>query len=541
MFDAEGGLVVANRRLEEMFDLPLITQDGSLTIYGMRDLMVNGSNLKLIDVETIFAGTLQLRVNGQRAAYVRELSDGRSLAVNFAPVEDDGWLITWEDITERRLVEAKIAHMAHHDALTGLPNRVLLHERLGEAVARSNRGESGAVLFLDLDHFKAVNDTLGHPLGDALLCEVARRLQGQLRETDTVARLGGDEFAIVQARIEHAADATALAERLIGVVSAPYELDGHQVAIGTSIGIAIIPDDGNDPDQLLKNADMALYRAKADGRGRHRFFEAEMNIRMQARRLIELDLRQALAAEEFEVFYQPLVNLRTRSVSGFEALVRWHHPVKGLISPAEFIPVAEEIGLIVKLGEWVLRRACRDAVSWPGRPKVAVNLSAVQFDSRTLVADVAAALADSGLEPARLELEITETVMLEDTEAVLVILHQLRDLGVGIAMDDFGTGYSSLGYLQRFPFDKVKIDRTFIRGLGDGGECNAIVAAVTRLCATLGMKTTAEGVETVEQLQQLIGLPCTEAQGYLFGRPAPASDVPATCERLSQPALVGWG
>jgi diguanylate cyclase (GGDEF)-like protein len=439
---------------------------------------------------------------------------------------------------ERRQAEAKIMHMAHHDALTGLPNRVLFHRRLTEAVARSRRGESCAVLFLDLDHFKAVSDTLGHPIGDLLLREVTERLQRELRDTDTVARLGGDEFAIVQSNIEQAEAVAALAVRLVQVLGEAYEIAGHRVMIGTSIGIALVPLDGEDPDQILKNADLALYRAKADGRNRHRFFEPAMDAIMQARRTLELDMRQALVAGEFAVFYQPLMNLKTRTVSGFEALARWHHPERGLISPAEFVPLAEEIGLIIPLGNWVLRQACFDVAAWPGGPKIAVNLSPVQFGSRTLVEDIAAALEASGLEPGRLEIEITETVMLENTDAVLVTLHRLKDLGVSIAMDDFGTGYSSLSYLRRFPFSKVKIDRSFIEGLGQGGDCDTIVAAVADLCQRLGMTTTAEGVETKEQLNLLSAGTCTEVQGYFFSQPRPAAEIPDLCRLLNKSDLL---
>jgi diguanylate cyclase (GGDEF)-like protein len=428
--------------------------------------------------------------------------------------------------------------MAQHDALTGLANRALFHTRLCEAVARARRGKVCAVLYLDLDHFKAVNDTLGHPIGDALLCDVTTRLEAELRESDTVARLGGDEFAIVQTSVDQPHDATALARRLIDVLGQPYQIDGHQVIIGTSIGIAVVPGDGEDPDQLLKNADMALYRAKEDGRGRYRFFEPEMDARVQARRTLELDLRKALAENQFQVFYQPLMNIKTRRVTGFEALVRWFHPERGIVPPIDFIPFAEEIGLIVPLGEFVLRRACADAATWPGRQKVAVNLSPVQFGSRTLVQDVADALRDSGLEPARLELEITETVILEDTEATLVVLHQLRDLGIGIALDDFGTGYSSLSYLRRFPFSKVKIDRSFVEELGRGGDCDSIVEAVVDLCSRIGMITTAEGVETEEQLQRLSGGNCTEAQGYLFSPARPTAEVAELCRRLDRRELA---
>ncbi|MDO9712202.1 EAL domain-containing protein [Paracraurococcus lichenis] len=440
------------------------------------------------------------------------------------------------DVTESREAEARIAHLAHHDALTGLPNRILFRERLEEALARARRSGSFAVLCLDLDRFKEVNDTLGHPIGDALLCAVAARLRSELRDTDILARLGGDEFAIVQSSVNQPHDATALARRLVEVVGAPFEVEGHQISVGASVGVAVAPGDGMDPDALLKAADMALYRAKADGRGTWRFFEPEMDARMQMRRALELDLRRALAAGEFEVHYQPIVGVADRRAQGLEALVRWRHPERGLVPPDRFIPLCEEIGLIVPLGEWVLERACAEAVAWPGIPKVAVNLSPAQFASPGLVDAVAAALAASGLAPARLELEITETVMLRETEATLAILHRLKALGVRIAMDDFGTGYSSLSYLQRFPFDKVKIDRSFIRGLDESRQSNAIVRAVADLCGGLDMTTTAEGVETEEQFVALRRKGCGEAQGYLFSRPLPAAEVPAMLGKLAAAA-----
>ncbi|MDO9713701.1 bifunctional diguanylate cyclase/phosphodiesterase [Paracraurococcus lichenis] len=442
------------------------------------------------------------------------------------------------DVTERREAEARIAHIAHHDALTGLPNRTLFRERLEEALARARRGTGCALLCLDLDHFKEVNDTLGHPVGDALLKAVTARLLDSVRETDTVARLGGDEFAIVQTDSEQPTAATTLAKRLVEALSAPFELDGQQIVVGTSIGIAMVPGDGEDADTLLKNADMALYRAKAEGRGRWRFFEPEMDARMQLRRALETDLRRALAAGEFELFYQPIVAVASRQVSGLEALIRWRHPERGLVPPDAFIPLAEEIGLIVPIGEWVLAQACREAVSWTGTPKVAVNLSPVQFASRGLVDAVAAALELSGLDPARLELEITETVMLQDTQATLATLHRLKGLGVRIAMDDFGTGYSSLSYLQRFPFDKVKIDRSFTRELGQSRQSGAIVGAVTDLCLGLDMTTTAEGVESEAQFAALLHKGCQEAQGYLFSRPCPGHEVPGLLDRLEQDARV---
>ncbi len=538
MFNSADRLVVSNSRHAEMFGMPADRIAPGLSLETLMARADGESNLCSADVALIRAGIKRLKAAGQRAALIRELADGRFLSINYVPMGNEGWLVTVEDITEQRLAEAKIAHMAHHDALTGLPNRVWFRDRLSDAVARSRRGEACAVLYLDLDRFKAVNDTLGHPIGDLLLKDVTRRLKAQIRGTDALARLGGDEFAIVQSSVNQPEDAMALAARLIEALNVPYELDGQLALAGTSIGIALVPADGEDPDHILKNADLALYRAKADGRGRYRFFMPEMDARMQARRILEIDLRNALVAGEFELFYQPLINLRTGSVTGFEALMRWFHPHRGMIAPEEFIPVAEEIGLLVPLGEWALRRACLEATAWPCEIRVAVNVSVTQFTSRSLVEKVTAALAESGLDPGRLELEITETVMLDETDAILVILHRLRDLGVGIAMDDFGTGYSSLSYLRRFPFSKVKIDQSFVAGLGRRGDCDAIIASVTELCGTLGMTVLAEGVETEDQLRRLRAANCGEAQGYLFGRPCPADGVQALCRTLSELGLV---
>jgi diguanylate cyclase (GGDEF)-like protein len=432
---------------------------------------------------------------------------------------------THEDVTERRRSEAKILYLAHHDALTDLPNRALFHEQLGQALCHAKPGEELAVLCLDIDHFKSVNDTLGHPFGDALLRTAADRLRACIRESDMIARLGGDEFAIVQVGGCQPTDATALATRLIEAISAPYDLEGHHVVVGMSVGIALAPDDGDDPHQLLKNADMALYRAKADGRGTYHFFEADMDARIQARRTLELDLRKAIQNGEFELFYQPFIEIRSGHISGFEALLRWRHPQRGMIAPTDFIPLAEETGLIVPIGDWVLRQACREAATWPSHVKVAVNLSAVQFRNKNLLATVIAGLATSGVDATRLEVEITESVLLHDSDATLAVLYQLCGLGVRISMDDFGTGYSSLSYLRKFPFDKIKIDRSFIHDMSDRHDSLAIVRAVTAMGAGLGMTTTAEGVETPEQLERLRLEGCTEAQGYLFSRPRPAAEL----------------
>jgi diguanylate cyclase (GGDEF)-like protein len=430
-----------------------------------------------------------------------------------------------EQTKERARAEAQITHMARHDGLTGLPNRVLFHQEMERALTRVLRDEPFAVLCLDLDRFKSVNDTLGHPVGDALLVEVAQRLTASIREGDMVARLGGDEFALLLHATHDPSDATSLAERIIAALSTPCHVAGHTILMGTSVGIAFAPGDGDDADMLLKAADMALYRAKNDGGGTFRLFEPEMDTRMQARRVLEIDLRHALPNNEFEVYYQPIVSLLDYSVTGFEALLRWHHPRQGLVSPADFIPIAEEIGAIAPIGAWVLRTACADAARWPAAIKVAVNLSPVQFKSKTLVADVALALTLSNLPAARLEIEITETVMLLDTAATLETLSQLRDLGVRIAMDDFGTGYSSLSYLRRFPFNKIKIDQCFIRDMSDGHESMAVLRAITGLGANLGMVTTAEGVETLEQLYRLRAEGCTEVQGYFFSKPKPVHEV----------------
>jgi diguanylate cyclase (GGDEF)-like protein len=438
-----------------------------------------------------------------------------------------------EQTAERARAEALVNHMAHHDALTMLPNRVRFRDNLKQELLRVRPEAPIAVLCLDLDDFKAVNDTLGHPVGDALLKQVAQRLSACLHSADTVARLGGDEFAIVQAAGAQPVAATVLAQQLIETMAEPFDIGGHSVVIGTSAGIALAPNDGCDPDELLKNADMALYRAKAEGRGTYRFFEAKMDADMQARRLLEVDLRGALVRDEFEVHYQPLVDLQTARLNGFEALLRWRHPERGLVSPAEFIPLAEDIGLIAPIGAWVLKQACADATGWPGDLAVAVNLSPVQFRSKTLTLDVVAALGASGLPARRLELEITEAVMLQETETTLATLKELKALGARISMDDFGTGYSSLSYLRKFPFDKIKIDQSFIRDLASRPESLAIVRAVAGLGNTLGMATTAEGIETMDQLRAVRAEGCTQVQGFLLGRPKPASLIPAMLEAFA--------
>jgi diguanylate cyclase (GGDEF)-like protein len=434
------------------------------------------------------------------------------------------------EITERQRSEAKVEYLAHHDALTGLPNRVLFRKYLDDAVTRARRsGEDLAVLFLDLDGFKNVNDTLGHSTGDELLKCIGERLKATVRDTDKVARLGGDEFAILQLAGDFPNGAAVLSERLIDAVRSPCIINEHQLLVGTSIGIALLKTDGMhyDPDELLKSADLAMYRSKSDGRGTFRFFEPEMDARAQARRSLELDLRRALSECQFALHYQPLLDLQKDSITGFEALVRWAHPVRGSVPPSEFIPLAEEMGLITPLGDWILKQACSDASHWPSGIKVAVNLSPVQFKNADVVHSVVSALASSRLPAERLELEITENVLLDKTKKNLDVLRRLRALGVKISLDDFGTGYSSLSYLREFQFDKIKIDRSFVQHMAQERQSGAIVSAIAGLGESFGIATTAEGVETVEQLATLRREGCTEVQGFLISRPVPAADVAA--------------
>jgi len=523
MFDAAERVVICNDKYIQMYGLSrdIVKPGCSLT-----ELLKHRAERDPLrgDPEQYRTELLAKLTSRKIANFVVAIGGGREISIASRPMPGGGWVITHEDVTERRKAEAKISHMALHDALTNLPNRIFFHEQMATRLAHLSREQTFAVLYLDLDRFKSVNDTLGHPSGDKLLRQVAERMSGCLREGDTIARLGGDEFAILQG-LTQPADAIALAARLIETVSAPFDLDGDEVVIGISIGIAIAPTDATDADRLLKNADMALYRAKADGRGTYRFFEPKMDALLQARRSLEIDLRKALVNGEFELYYQPLVNLVSQEISGFEALIRWNHPKRRLVAPLEFIPLAEETGLIVPIGEWVLRQACSEAVKWPSHVSIAVNLSPAQFRMRNLFQMVMSALAQSGLTARRLELEITESVLLMDNDTTLETLHQLRNLGVRISMDDFGTGYSSLSYLRSFPFDKIKIDRSFVHGLASNADSKAIIRAVTGLGTSLGITTTGEGVETLEELEYLRREGCTEAQGYFFSKPKPAREV----------------
>jgi diguanylate cyclase (GGDEF)-like protein len=524
MYDAVQNLVMCNKRYVEMYDLPFELVKPGTSLQAIIEHRMARGEFPGKNVDELIHSMLE-RLSGRKTVhYTSQLSDGRVLAVSVQPMADGGTVTTHHDITDQRRSEAKIVHMALHDTLTGLPNRVLLNERLEHGLSRLKRSDLLAVHLLDLDHFKTVNDALGHPVGDKLLKMVADRLQSLVGDSDTIARMGGDEFAILQVGISQPGDVDILAHRILDVVSQDHEIDGHHVVAGTSVGIAVGPADGSTPDQLIRNADLALYRAKGDGRGTFRFFERGMDAQMQQRRAMESDLRKALVSGEFELHYQPVVNLQRNEISGFEALIRWRHH-NGMVPPDTFIPLAEEIGFIVPLGEWVIREACTRAARWPTDLKIAVNLSPVQFRSPGLVQVVISALAASGLAADRLELEITETVLLDDSEATLAVLFQLRELGVRIVMDDFGTGYSSLSYLQSFPFDKIKIDSSFVRGIGDGAGALNIVRAVTAMASGLGMTTTAEGVETRQQLEAVKAEGCTEIQGHVFSAPLPAEEV----------------
>jgi diguanylate cyclase (GGDEF)-like protein/PAS domain S-box-containing protein len=429
------------------------------------------------------------------------------------------------DVTDRRRSAERIAHLAHYDALTDLPNRVLFREQIEGEIRKISRGEQFALLYIDIDEFKSINDSLGHHVGDELLKAVAARLKGCMRETDLVARIGGDEFAVIQTAVGSVDDVVEFVTRIHDAIRQPYQCLGHQLSTDASIGVALAPQDGTGLEQLIKNADLAMYGAKANGRRTYRFFEPAMDARAKAKLSMEQDLRQALADGGFEIHYQPLVELRSDRVTGCEALLRWRHPERGMISPAEFIPVAEDTGLINELGDWVLRTACAEAATWPDHIRIAVNVSPIQLKCPTVALKIAAALAASGLSPSRLELEITEAVLIRDDEAALAILHQLRAIGVRIALDDFGTGYSSLSYLKRFPFDKIKIDRCFVSDIAEIDGSSAIVQAVVNIAAARNMTTTAEGVETQEQKDRLRALGCTEMQGYLFSAAKPGAEV----------------
>jgi diguanylate cyclase (GGDEF)-like protein len=487
-----------------------------------------------------------MRHGDNHLVYERQMVNDRHILVNEYRTPDNQTVVLYTDISELKRREKKIHHLAHHDMLTGLPNRVLFRDKLESAIISASGSESMvAVLCLDLDRFKNVNDTLGHHVGDMLLQEVARRIQSCLRGHDIAARLGGDEFAIIMSNIRDQDAPTSLAWRLLDILAQPMIVNDHTIVTGTSIGIAFSVEGQVSSENILKNADLALYRAKSDGRGTFRFFEEEMDAKAQARRLLEIELRAAIIKEELEVYYQPLVDVYTAQMIGVEGLVRWKHPVHGFIAPQDFIPLAEETGLIVQIGLHVMRRACRDAAKWPQDVRVAVNVSPAQFKDKHFATVVKDIVRESGLAPERLEVEITESMLLRNTETNLAILHELKAFGIRVSMDDFGTGYSSLGNLRSFPFDKIKIDKSFINDLNKTPDAAAIIRAVLSLGRSLGMTTTAEGVETRDQLAYLRAEGCLEVQGHYYAKAMPAEEIEAMLEsgasRIMAPNRLPFG
>ncbi|MCW5696207.1 MAG: EAL domain-containing protein [Bauldia sp.] len=524
MLDAGRRLVVANERMIEFLGLPRdleLTGRTSNELWAMSTALSDVPDLEKMDRE------LERRLPEGAEQVVVGVRGDRWLAFTARPMDNGGSVVIVEDITERRNAEQHIQHLARYDSLTGLPNRNHFHDMLKQALAVRPEEEPLAVLFIDLDEFKQVNDTLGHPRGDLLLIAVADRLRAVVTAPDTVARYGGDEFVVLRhVGEEDIAGVEELTRRILESVSQPYDIDGHQVVIGASAGIALAPKDGADPDLMLKNADMALYYAKAAGKAVWRLFDPSMDDQAKARMALEHDLRQAVAEEQFELYYQPLINLRTMRIQTCEALLRWNHPVRGRVSPAEFIPVAEDIGVIVQIGDWVIRQACLECAKWPSDVRVAVNLSSVQFKRDQLLVVISEALEAAGLPPHRLEIEITESVLLKDTDDVRALLQQLVERGIRISLDDFGTGYSSLSYLHTFPLSKVKIDRSFVTALHSGDRSLTLLKGVARLSAALGLRITVEGIETAEQLEIISSESSVdEAQGFLFSMPLPARQI----------------
>jgi diguanylate cyclase (GGDEF)-like protein/PAS domain S-box-containing protein len=526
MFDGKQRLIVCNSRYLKMYGLSAEDMRAGTTLRTILEARVAAGSSPEAAREYIETRLAEVSRNEPYSA-VNELRGGRVVAVTHQPIEGGGWVAIHQDITDSRRDEEKVVFMAHHDLLTGIANRAHFMEKLEEAEARlRQKHETFTVFMLDLDRFKNINDSLGHPAGDALLKQTADRLTASLRQTDVVARLGGDEFAIIQAaEPDQRAAAIELAKRIIALISAPYDINGSTVSIGTSIGVAMASAAGTDPDTLMKQADLALYRTKSDGRNGYCFFDERMTADADARRQLEADLRDAISRGEIEVHYQPILRVKTRKLFGMEALARWRHPVKGFIPPMEFIPLAEETGLIVPLGEGVLRTACAAATLWPAEVKVAVNISAVQFGKSDLLDVVTRTLGETGLPAARLELEITETALLENEAAALTTLQQLKGLGVTIGLDDFGTGYSSLRYLTTFPIDKIKIDKSFTQNITHRADCAAVVASVLALGSGLDVATVAEGVETKQQFEILRASGVKYVQGYLFGAPCPVAEL----------------
>ena len=528
MFDADHSLVVANNRIHGMFGASPDTSRRGASVKALLDESARAQRVAEADVHRLTTGFEERLSRRVETPLFTTTEDGRSLSFTFQAMNGGGSVVLVEDVTERRAAEAAIKHLARYDPLTKLPNRTHFREEIMHVLVRTReKHERCAILFIDLDQFKQVNDTLGHSQGDELLCSVADRLRTVVRGTDLVARLGGDEFVIVQSPMRRADQAASLAKRIVNLLNETFDVDGHQVIIGASIGIAIAPRDGIDADTLLKNADMALYRAKSNGRSTWHFFEKDMDVEAQARRSLELDLRNALAGGAFDVYYQPLVSLRTQKIASFEALLRWSHPQRGMVSPAEFIPVAEEMGVIVEIGNLVLQKACFECMKWPHDIHVAVNISSTQFSRSDVTKAVQHALSISGLPATRLEIEITETTLLQNTHSTRLALETLREMGVRISLDDFGTGYSSLSYLHNFPLDKVKIDRSFLKGIGSSERSLTLLHGVARLSSQLGMTVVMEGVETEEQLKLIAAKPgVDQVQGYLFSPAVPSREVP---------------
>jgi len=535
-WDAAGRLVTANARAVQMFGLPADCLVAGRDFREFVRMAVETGYLDGQDVDEVYDIVMALVRRRKPVTYDRQLSDGRVLRVAYRPLDDGGWLATYQDVTEHRQTQAQVAFMQRHDPLTRLANRAVFQDRLREALARVR---DVAVLIIDLDRFKQINDTLGSAAGDTLLQFVAGRLNNCFRQSDTVARLGSDEFAVMLVPGSREA-AAAAARHVLGVLNARFEIGGREVAISASIGAAVAPADGDDADSMLRNADLALHAAKADGRGICCFFEQTMEERMRARWEIESELRIAIEQRGLDLFYQPLVSTRTGKVSGLEALMRWRHPQRGVIPPSQFIPVAEATRLIIPLGAWSIQRACEDLMVLPQHLRMAVNLSAVQFGSGDLVQTVRDALTETGVAPGRLELEVTETTLMQDPEGAVAILQTLRDLGVRIAMDDFGTGYSSLSYLRNFPFDKIKIDKSFIADLGHRRGSDAIVRAVALIASSVGIETVAEGVETQEQYRRVVAAGCDRVQGFLFGRAVSLATLPGVIAAIDAGQRSSW-
>jgi diguanylate cyclase (GGDEF)-like protein len=523
MFDAHGQLAISNQRLK----LLLSAADDDLVGLSFDEFssLLKQKLGEFASGQTRMESYLALGKTKQKSSINLIFQSGVVLHVAHNPVAEGGFVQTFEDVTDRRRSEAKASHLASHDVLTNLPNRRLLKQHI--YVALNDSQSDCAVLCLDLDRFKSVNDTLGHSGGDALLVEVSRRLCECVREGDTVGRLGGDEFVVLLANVLDRSDVASLAQRVVAELAKPFDVLGHSVLVGASVGVAMAPLDGDDPDRLIKRADMALFEAKRNGRGQYCFFEAALETKARERHQLELDLRVAVAEEQFELHYQPVFTAKQRKLIGFEALIRWNHPVRGRVSPLDFIPVAEELGLITELGDWIINEACRTAATWPDDVKVAVNVSARQFVNHDLCAVVMQALIKNDLAPSKLEIEITESALMESSTDIASVLQRLREQGLGIAMDDFGTGYSSLAYLRRFHFTKVKIDRSFINGLETETQSIAIVRAILALCKSLNIVVTAEGVETEAQADMLQVASCDYLQGFLLGKPARAEEVRA--------------